>query len=546
MTRRYAALVTALLAAIVVAWAPAMHAPFTYDDRIEVVGNRTIRWLDDVGAIASYNTSRPLLIVTYAFNWWLGGLEPFGYHVLSVGIHAINALLAWRLAGRLVTPGRAALVASLWALHPLTTDAVTYITGRSDALEATAWLVALTAWIDHRRGSPRARTVAVVAVGAALLTKEVGALLPVALLAIDRWIVAPKERDARRWRDHLVFAGAGAAAVALRLWMYGWPKAEVPRDAVVQVLSQAEVWGRYLVLWLVPIGQSILHDHPAVARLAGALSLIGWAGAMLLVVRRARPAPDGPGRPSPTEASPAAIRAFALVVWAAWLVPSSAVPLLETMAEHRSYFAGFALILAAVASLPAAGLRPAWVLVPVLLLATVARNRVWSDEAALWRGAAMRYPASARAWYGYGDALRLAQRFAEAEPAYTRAAELDPGDPNARINLGIVRAESGDDVGARAAWLEVLRSHPKSCDASNNLGTLASRAGELEAAASRYASTLRACPDDAHAHINLANLAFGQADMRKAAFHYREYLRVAEDGPAAPLARERLARMGLE
>lgn len=230
-----------LLVAIVLAWIPALHAPFTYDDRIEVVGNRTIRWLDSVGAIASYNTSRPLLILTYALNWRVGGLDPFGYHVVSLLIHAVNALLAWRLARRLLSPERAALVAAVWALHPMTTEAVTYVTGRSDALEATAWLVGLTAWLDYRRGEARARWVAVGAVVAGLLTKEVGVLLPVALLAVDRWL-AP--RGAARWRDHLPFWIAGAAAVAVRLLVYGWPAPEVPRSALAQLLSQAEVWIR--------------------------------------------------------------------------------------------------------------------------------------------------------------------------------------------------------------------------------------------------------------------------------------------------------------
>ncbi|MDP2312305.1 MAG: tetratricopeptide repeat protein [Pseudomonadota bacterium] len=519
-----------LVVAIVVAWIPALHAPFTYDDRIEVVGNRTIRWLDDIGAIARYNTSRPLLIATYALNWRLGGLDPFGYHVLSVALHATNALLAWRLASRLVTPTRAALVASLWALHPLTTDAVTYITGRSDALEATAWLVAITAWIDHRHGVRHTRGVALAAVAAALLTKELGLLLPVALLAVDRWLV-----PSPRWRDHLVLWAAGAAAAALRLGMYGWPDPELPRSAIAQVLCQAEVWSRYLGLWILPIGQSILHDHPGVPRALGVVALLAWLGVSGVLVWRARTAAPG---------STAALQAFTLVLWAAWLLPSSAIPLVETMAEHRAYLAGYALILAVVASLPA--FRPAWALVPVLLVATVARNRVWADETTLWAGAAARYPESARAWYGYGDALRLARRFREAEPAYARAAALDPDDTDARINLGIVRAESGDPAGARAAWEEVLDADPRACAAHNNLGKLAADAGNPGAAAARYASTLRVCPDDPIAHLNLANLSFGAADTRKAAFHYRAYLRVAEDGPAAPLARARLRQMGVE
>ena len=528
--RRRALVAALLVLAIAAAWAVALHAPFTYDDRIEVVGNRTIRWLDAVGAIASYNTSRPLLIATYALNWRLGGLDPFGYHVLSAAIHALNALLAWRLASRLVSPERAALATTLWALHPMTTDAVTYVTGRSDALEATSWLVALTAWIDHRRGAPWGRTVAIGAVIAGLLTKEVGLLLPATLLAVD----AVSGR-APRWRDHLVYGGAVALAFALRLTMYGWPAAEVPRGALAQLLSQAEVWSRYLGLWLVPVGQSILHDHPGDARLYGAVALALWVGAAVALGVQARRAPPD---------SPARVRALALAVWAAWLLPSSALPLRETMAEHRAYLAGFALLLGVVASLRT--VRPVWVLVPLLFGATVARNRVWSDEVTLWSGAAAAYPESARATYGWGEALRLARRFQEAEPVYARAAALDPASADARINLGIFRAESGDREGARAAWRDVLRTHPRSCPAHNNLGKLALDAGELSEAAAAYAATIRLCPDDPIANLNLANLAFDEADVRKAAFHYRAYLRVAEDGPAAPLARAQLLRMGLE
>ncbi len=536
MRRRMGPLV--LLAAIALAWLPALRAPFTYDDRIEVVGNRTIRWLDSVGAIAAYNTSRPLLILTYALNWRLGGLDPLGYHVLSLVIHGVNALLAWRLAARLLPPLHAALVATLWALHPMTTEAVTYVTGRSDALEATSWLITLAAWLDFRRAADaRAartqRALTVAAVVAALLTKEVGVLLPVALLAVDRWLV-----PAPRWRDHAFFWVAGAAAVAVRLGVYGWPAAEVPRSALAQLLSQAEVWTRYLALWLAPVGQSILHDHPGVARAAGALALAAWLAAGVVLLRAARTAAPG---------APAALRAFAFVVGGAWLLPSSLVPLLETMAEHRAYLAGLLLALGLATLLPVTPrARVAWLLAPALLAATVARNRVWADEVALWADAAADNPASARAWYGYGEALRYARRFVEAAPAYARAAELDPDDPDARINLGIAKAESGDPDGARAAWEAVLRADPRSCAAHNNLGGLAFRAGRLEEATASYTSALGWCPDDPIAHLNLANLAWERAEVRKAAFHYREYLRVAEDGPASPIARERLRRMAVE
>lgn len=539
MTRRIAARL-ALLAALLVAWAPALRAPFTYDDRVEVVGNRTIRWFSELDAIAAYNTSRPVLILTYALNWALGGLDPLGYHMLSLGIHAANALLAWRLTERLLSPGRAAFVAALWALHPMTTEAVTYVTGRSDALQATWWLLAITAWLDQRRKASTGAGALLtgVALVLALLTKELGWLLPVPLLAVDALLAST-----RRWKEHLPWLGLVGLAVVVRLAVYGVPAPEAPRGSLTQLLTQAEVWIRYGALWILPVGQSILHDHPASVRPAGlaALALLLTSGALAL--RAARRAPPG---------SPAALRAFAWILAAAWLLPSSALPLLETMAEHRAYLVGYALILAAAASAPTGprAARPLGALAAAAILAlgaaTFARNRVWADEVALWADAAAKNPTSASAAYGHGEALRFARRFVEASAAYERAAALEPSDLDAKINLGIARAEAGDVDAARALWTEVLRAEPRRCAAHNNLAGLAFRAGRLEEAVSAYTSALTWCPDDPIAHLNLGNIAFQRAEVREAAFHYREYLRVAEDGPAAPLARERLRRMGVE
>ena len=79
------------------------------------------------------------------------------------------------------------------------------------------------------------------------------------------------------------------------------------------------------------------------------------------------------------------------------------------------------------------------------------------------------------------------------------------------------------------------------------LGTgLAFRAGRLDEATASYTATLGWCAEDPIAHLNLGNLAWQRADARAAAFHYRAYLQAAEDGPAAPLALERLRRMNVQ
>lgn len=523
-TGRRAALL--LVAAVVLAWIPALDAPFTYDDRIEVVGNRTLRFLGEVGAIAGYNTSRPLLIATYAVDWRLWGLEPTGYHVVSLAIHALNAVLALRLLRRFLPPERAALGAALWAVHPMCTEAVTYVAGRSDALCATFWLLALGSWIDACRGGPgraRATLATIAATVAALLTKETAVALPFALLAADAFVARPGKV---RWRAYAPFVGLLAAAGALRLATYGWPAPEVARSALAHVAGQAEAWVGYAQLWLFPYGQSILHDHPAQAHPAALLALAGWVAALVLGVRAG------------------GVFGFAAALWSLSLLPASVVPLKETMAEHRAYLAGLAPALLLAARLPPATARAAWGLVPVLLVATALRNRVWTDEAALWGDAAAKHPHSADAWYAYGDALRLGRRHAEAEAAYRRSMEADPARADTRLNLGIARVERGDAEGARALWEDLLRDDPRNCAAHNNLAGLDAREGRLREAVAGYTDTLAWCPDDALAHLNLGNLHAALGDARKAALHYDAYLDVAPSGPGAETARQALTRLG--
>lgn len=512
----------ALFAAVLLAWAPALRAPFTYDDRIEVVGNRTLRALGEVGAIAAYNTSRPLLVATYALDWWIGGLEPLGYHLVSLAIHVVNVALVLALLGRWLAPSRALLGAALWALHPMTTEAVTYVAGRSDALCATFLLGATLAWVDHLRGR-RGPALAVACVGAGLLTKETAAVAPLLLWAVGALL----EGRPARARALAPFVALLAAAAAVRLGVYGFPAGEVARAPLDQLTTQAVAWAHGLQLWLLPIGQSLLHDHGVPPLAAGLAAVVGWAVALVLAARAG------------------GVWAFAAVWWAALLLPASLLPLKETFPEHRTYLAGLAPILLVAAKLPARAVRPAWALVPLLFVGTVLRNRTWTDEVALWSGAAAHAPRSPDAWYAAGDALRLAGRHADAEAAYRESLALDPSRADTRVNLGITRVEQGDAAGAKALWMEVLRADPGSCAAHNNLAGLDARTGRLGLAIAGYRDTLAWCPDDALAHLNLGNLYLAQADAGKAALHYRAYLRVAPDGAGAATAREALERLGV-
>ena len=545
----------ALLVAVAAVYVPALDGPFVYDDRIEVVGNPTIRVLSEPAAVLGYNLGRPLLALSYALDWELGGLAPRGYHLVNLALHLVATVLAWRLFRRVLGDDvRALLGAALWGLHPMGTESVAYISGRSDLLCGVGWLVALEGWIagtatppaprnvadgapDARR-RPRWRTRTVIGILVAVGAKEVGLVLPLVLLAMDR--VHGVRRDRRLLvASCLLVAGLIVARLAWR----GMPAPETERGLGLHVLSQGEAWARYLRLWLVPWRQSVLHDLvPDAGR--GAL---GWAcvggAALALTWTRARTSPADDTKNAGEKRRGAAL-ALAGVLFVAPLVVSSALPLKEVMAEHRAYLAGLGVVLAAVALLPTGGVQWAFALAPILALATLARARVWSDEVLLWRDAAAANPASVDATYALGDALRLAGRGDEAEGAYRAVLARAPTHPDARINLGIVRAEAGDATEARALWRSVLRDDPRACAAHNNLATVDFREGKVLEAIAGWQSTLRACPDDLLAHVELGTAYAAQGDARRGAFHLRAFLaRAPASHGRRPAVERDLARL---
>ena len=510
----------ALVLAMALSYLAVLDAPFVYDDKIEVVGNGTIRDLDQWRAIARYNLSRPLLVLTYAVDFHRHALEPRGYHVTNLVVAGLAIAAALFLAegllrlGRLSHPlPRAAAATALWVLHPMATEGITYITGRSESLCAALSFLAVGAWaqalLAEREGQQgwRWRGLGLLAFAGAVSTKEVGAMVPVACLGLELLLAGPARaagglgarlRTVRwTWFAPLLVLVLGAAWIRLQHAESFLPR-EVDRALPIQLVTQAEAWRHYLRLWLLPWGQTIFHHLDDI---------------------------------SPT--SPrglAAVGVFALLCGALFLLPSSSfVPLKESMAEHRAFQTGLWLAVALVASLPPRALRPAaFALVPVLAVLiglTQLRHRAWASEEALWEEAVTRRPQVAAAWYGLGDARRFAADYPGAEQAYLATIERDPEHLDAWNNLGITRASLGDSAGAREAWHLALRKSPTYCKAHANLGVLAAGERDWDTALGEFRTTLAYCPDNPRAHLGLCELHRGPRRAReKAIFHCQAFV----------------------
>ena len=199
----------ALVAAVLLAFQPAWRGGFIWDDDVYVTNNPLLTAPDGLWRIwfslDSPSQYFPLTYTSFYLERAFWGLNPAGYHWVNLLLHAANALLVWRLLGRLRVPG-AWLAAGIFALHPVQVESVAWITERKNVLMAFFFLLTLLAWIEfieEKTERPwRFYALALVCYALALFAKTTACTLPAALLLL-LWL----EKNAR-W---LAAAGAGGA-----------------------------------------------------------------------------------------------------------------------------------------------------------------------------------------------------------------------------------------------------------------------------------------------------------------------------------------------
>jgi hypothetical protein len=465
VSRRAALLL--LAGAVLACWLPSLDASFQFDDYGVIVHDARVQslgaWLQSMPAI------RPLLRLSYALNNALGH-GPAGFRIVNVLVHAVNACLVLLLLESLglrcgLEPARArraALVAALlFALHPVQTEAVTYLSGRSSSLSSMFVLGALLSWShSFEPGQGRMRRALGYALGLlALATKESAIVLPLAMLL---WAAMPVAGDAgadlQRQQLRSAFACASLLAAAGIVLLVLTPYAAMVHHALLRrdpwqsllAESQALPWllSQLLMPWRLnadPDLRPVEHANPLMllVLVVTALALVAAALGM-----RRRPA-----------------LAFAVLWPAVWLLPVNLLFPREDLANDRQLY--LALVgpawlvgtwiartgFATPAMWPwgrgmqgtprsAAGPRVVTGLFAALLLTlgalTMARNRVYANEVRFWWTAAQASPAKARPWNNLGFAYARICRDEDARTAFEQAAELDPVDMRPRVNLKLL------------------------------------------------------------------------------------------------------------
>jgi len=514
-TRLRNALIAGLIILPAAAYLNALDNPFVYDDGATVVTNPSLQDSASLAFVLVYERFRPLVNLSYAVDQRLWGLRPFGYHLTNLVLHIVNVLLFFLIvrhmqqdrgtaeshsAGSWKTLALPAFVAAIFAVHPMMTEAVGYISGRAEVLCATFFLAA---WLWLRRAIVQNRKLLLIPAlllwCLALASKEVAVMLPAVAILYDLILLEPERRreSKRLFWLHLPFLALVAAMGVVRASAYLGSEASFEPTAFYRYfLTELGVIWRYVGLLLLPVHQSVVHAVREVTHIDTTVLLAG-AGIMAVVwlawrFRRQWPL--------------ASLGAFWFLLL---LLPTTILPLRELMAEHRVYLAsgGFFLLVGELLHGAAQWLKsaersadstPATVsavaIVGALCVATMARNAVWDDPVSLWRDAVAKAPDVNAPHYQLGNVLREDRNCEEAIPHYRRAIELVPDHWNAWNNLGICLASLGRYDEARSTFQRAIELQPTYARGYNNLGTLAKSQGLFAEARQHFLRALELDP----------------------------------------------------
>jgi len=568
---------------------PSLSGPFHFDDMKQIAERESIRHLWPPSVALSGR--RPIVHLSLAINYALGGLNTIGYRVFNVSIHVLAALVLYGIVRRTLMLKRyhssigssatwlALAVALIWVVHPLQTQAISYIIQRAEAMMGLFYLLTVYCLLrsaDSQR--PRLWYAAMlVSCALGMGSKAVMVTAPVIILLFDRVFLSRSFKEAFSRRG-ILYGALPATWGILVISGVAWgvldphsrPEATVgfasrAISPLEYLQTQPGVLLHYLRLSFWPHPLCLDYGWP-VARTADAIVSQTCVIGVLLI---------------------ATVWALVRRAWwgfaGAWffiiLAPTSSfIPIKDPMFEHRMYLSLAAVIVVCVIMVYRvlsnlferfSATRRARQFVTVVLLvaaltplagAAAARNSTYRSRVALWADVIAKRPANARGHHNLGIAFADEGRLNEAMAEYAEAIRIDPNYSLAHYSMGAAYLVEGDldqairylsrsiqlkpgyadaynqlgkaltDQGryraAIAQFRQAVRLNPKYVEAHYNLGTALARVGENDEAMQALQKALQLRPEHNLAHVNLGSEYLKLGEWDKALEHFTEAIRI--------------------
>jgi len=515
-----------LLGLIFSVYGHTFDASWHLDDYANIIGDSRLRLPDltiesltraTASFLQSPRDARPLTRLTFAINWYFGGDDPFGYHLINISIHALTTLLLFLTISELLQLGAvdsitrqhrytiALISAILWSCNPIQTQAVTYIVQRMAALATLFYVLTIYLYIKVRTSDDRVRK-AILILGCtvsavcAVVSKENAATLPLALLLVD--FLFFQNQDSKK--SHIKFWGTtiltGLVIFGLSVLIFfrGDPSNLLNYNyrhfsPIERLLTEPRIILHYLsqILYPVPTRLSIEHDivistslsspWTTLPAIAGVLFLIGVG----IYFSRKQP-----------------LLSLALLFFFLNHVIEATIIGLELIFEHRNYLPSLFLFVPVASALvrlyehyhrknrfiQVVVFSFVIILITGFGAGTYIRNLAWKTEKTLWEDAIAKAPNSSRAWHNLalGHYVPTGQ-YDKAMVLYRRALKLEKNNVQQESiifsNMAAVHYHHGDYHQAVKYWRKALVNHGNNPQIKYLLSLALIHAGDYDTAA---------------------------------------------------------------
>ncbi len=472
--------VALVFAAVTLAYANHFENGFHFDDFHTINNNPYVRSLHNAwlffrdpttfSVLPANRTYRPLVTLSVAFDYWLGGglkplyfhLDMFAWFLAQLGLMFLLFRRLLRSATGTETPRNdlfALFAVALYGLHPAMAETVNYIIQRGD-LYSTALVVASLTLYALRPGLRR-YGLYLLPLALALITKQPAAIFPAILFAYI--VLFEKPGGLRR---ALARTLPSLAVTAAMLWLQKTMTPPTFAPGIISahdyIVTQPWVALHYFLMFFAPVALTADSDQEAFTSVLRPEAIAGllFLAALVWAIRMAARRPEWRAV------------SFGLAWFLLSVIPTALYPLSEVENDHRMFlpFVGLVLAAAATAAVALEGRAripaPAWAAAAVILLACAwgvhARNEVWRDEASLWKDVTVKSPRNGRGLMNYGLTLMAKGDNQGALNYFERALKFTPNYFILEINLGIVCGELHRDADAEKHFRRAAELAPTS------------------------------------------------------------------------------------
>lgn len=501
---------------------------FHYDDGHHITGNPHIQsilnipyFFVDPALFSGFKSSggglyRPLILVSYAVNYTLGGFNPIGYHLVNLMFHIGSAFMIFLIVREMLHPFPSGFFSSLAAgliflVHPFNSEVVNYITARSSVMCSFFYLLSLWFWISYRKRG-NYYILSILSFILAILTKEIAITLPALFLLYDIYYGhINRSKTAGAFISYLPFA-AGVALpylIVRSTLLGGTGMASTPVGYFEHLLTQPTVLFYYVKLLLLPTGLSVTHVIPNATGFDGMTLLFIL---MLLFIL-------GLTIWSARKGSIGIIVSFFLFWFIITILPTTIFPLTEMVQENRGYLPGVSFAVISGVAISQIGrikfcFRDRMAAVPyvygflmllviIYSVSTVSRNRVWKDDLTLWSDAVIKSPSSFRARYNLANAYSQAGNYDLSAKEYIEAIKIDAGSVPANHNLGVMFLRLNESELALKQFTRALILSPEHAPSHVMIGNVMASRKEWAGAEEAYQKALRLDRNNADALSSL-------------------------------------------